>query len=440
MTKWRAAETPDERDYKPEKGVKLPVKQVREHKIEIQVKNNPFVKKVPTAVQWFLIEKSSNKIQIRTLTKNSEVPFCDSFMIEMELLVLGMDRPNASCCIVRQTQQIIWLKFCMMKAVVRSNTESETKVAMQNWEELYAKHGFGFVEPHLRVKAAPKAKPIRDESPVQIESARNQIQSQSAPELMEQVEEEVDTEDYTKAVDLKKLFATHEMPKGHILVFEQLIGLNCDEFFEHYLSDNAKHSHKSFYERKGENDVTCESWTDPITPEDKNYDGKPVLKMKALKMKVNVNSTFVKVAPTTKYFKLLERTPTKIVLRMLNRTSDIPYCATFGVEEEWFLASPGTELAKCSVLRMSFNIIWYQSTLMKSVIKSNTEPETKKVMGEFMEELLTKNNHRFVEKSPKPKTARPKAEPVKKPVVIDQRAQGKKISHRVESGNKLVHD
>jgi len=116
-------------------------------------------------------------------------------------------------------------------------------------------------------------------------------------------------------------------------------------------------------------------------------------------MKVNVNSTFVKIAPTTKYFKLLEKSPTKIVLRMLNRTNDIPYCATFGVEEEWFLASPTTENARCAVFRMSFNIIWYQSTLMKSVIRSNTEPETKKVMGEFMEELMVKNNHLFVEKT-----------------------------------------
>jgi len=37
---------------------------------------------------------------------------------------------------------------------------------------------------------------------------------------MEQTEDEVDTEDYTKAADLRKLFATHQMPKGHILVFE----------------------------------------------------------------------------------------------------------------------------------------------------------------------------------------------------------------------------
>lgn len=65
------------------------------------MKNNPFVKKVPTAVSWFLIEKTSSKILIRQLTKNSEVPFCDSFCIEVELLILGFDKPNASCCIVR---------------------------------------------------------------------------------------------------------------------------------------------------------------------------------------------------------------------------------------------------------------------------------------------------------------------------------------------------
>ena len=52
----------------------------------------------------------------------------------------------------------------MMKAVVRSNTESETKIAIQNWEDLYVKHGFSFIEPHLRVK--PKPKPVREESPV----------------------------------------------------------------------------------------------------------------------------------------------------------------------------------------------------------------------------------------------------------------------------------
>ena len=45
ITKWRPAETPDEKEFKPKKGLKLPVKQVRENKIEIKVKNNSFDKK-----------------------------------------------------------------------------------------------------------------------------------------------------------------------------------------------------------------------------------------------------------------------------------------------------------------------------------------------------------------------------------------------------------
>ena len=180
------------------------------------------------------------------------------------------------------------------------------------------------------------------------------------------------------------------MPKGHILVSEQLIGLNCNDFFANFIADNCAHSFKSFYERKGEADVSCDPWSDPQTDEDKIYDGMPVLKQRTLRMKVNVNSTFVKVAPTTRYFKLLTWTPNKIVMRCLNRTHDIPYCATFGVEEELFLASPTTENAKCSVLRTSFTIIWYKSTLMKSIIKSNTVPETKKVMNEYTDTVPNK--------------------------------------------------
>lgn len=40
----------------------------------------------------------------------------------------------------------------MMKTVVRSNSESETKIAMQNWEDLFVKEKLTYVEPHLRPK------------------------------------------------------------------------------------------------------------------------------------------------------------------------------------------------------------------------------------------------------------------------------------------------
>ncbi len=41
---------------------------------------------------------------------------------------------------------------------------------------------------------------------------------------------------------------------------------------------------------------------------------------------------------------------------------------------------------------------------MKSVIRNQTEPETKKVMGEFMEDVLVRLDFKFLEKVPKAKT------------------------------------
>ena len=53
-------------------------------------------------------------------------------------------------------------------------------------------------------------------------------------------EEEIDTEDYTKAEELKKLFTLIELSKGHIMVSESLIGLNCTDFYKKYLADNCE--------------------------------------------------------------------------------------------------------------------------------------------------------------------------------------------------------
>jgi len=124
MTKWRAPETTEEKEYRPEKGTFFNVKMIRDMKVEMQMKNNPFVKKVPTTQVQYLIERTSTKIQIRSITKNTDVPFCESFVTESELLVCGFDKPGACCCICRTTCNTIWLKFCMMKTVVNSNSHA----------------------------------------------------------------------------------------------------------------------------------------------------------------------------------------------------------------------------------------------------------------------------------------------------------------------------
>jgi hypothetical protein len=54
------------------------------------------------------------------------------------------------------------------------------------------------------------------------------------------------------------------------------------------------------------------------------------------------------------------------LLRISNKTSDVPYCDTFSVEEEWYIASlPNT---KCSIMRITMALVWHKSTMMKSMI------------------------------------------------------------------------
>ncbi len=99
-------------------------------------------------------------------------------------------------------------------------------------------------------------------------------------------------------------------------------------------------------------------------------------------MRVQVKGNpFVKEAPTTKVFKVVENTDDKIVIRIVNKTTEVPYCDSFGVEEEWLIASlPGT---KCCVFRMSFCLRWYKWTMMKAIITSTTDTETAKAMNAY---------------------------------------------------------
>jgi len=51
-------------------------------------------------------------------------------------------------------------------------------------------------------------------------------------------------------------------------------------------------------------------------------------------------NAFVKEAPTNRKFYLIEKSDTKVHWITVNTTSDIPYCDTFHVEEEWMIVSP----------------------------------------------------------------------------------------------------
>jgi len=50
---------------------------------------------------------------------------------------------------------------------------------------------------------------------------------------------------------------------------------------------------------------------------------------------------FIKLSPTTKYLKLLEKTETKINFKILSKMTGVPFCDTFALEEDYLILCPG---------------------------------------------------------------------------------------------------
>lgn len=101
-----------------------------------------------------------------------------------------------------------------------------------------------------------------------------------------------------------------------------------------------------------------------------------VSKTRTIDADFKVDSTFVKIAPTLKTFRIVEQSATSLKIISINRTRDIPYCDTFDVEDITVVRSMRSN-SKCCVVQSGINFIWHKSSMMKSMIKSNTEKETR---------------------------------------------------------------
>ena len=101
---------------------------------------------------------------------------------------------------------------------------------------------------------------------------------------------------------------------------------------------------------------------------------------------------FVKIAPTTKHYFVIEKTEKRLHLVIRNRTTDVPYCDSFSVQEEWLIESPDPStqpVIKSSAFRQSFKINWYKSTMMKSTIAKNANAEVETVFKEYINKMIT---------------------------------------------------
>ena len=154
------------------------------------------------------------------------------------------------------------------------------------------------------------------------------------------------------------------------------------DFFESFLSDAATYPLDKFYISEQAKNVNASSWKEPQKPEDKTYEGKTVHKMRTIEADFKVDSTFVKSAPTIKTYRIVEWSATYIRISCINRTRDIPYCDTFDVEDVVTVHSMKPE-SKCCIVQIGIGFNWHKSTMMKSMIKSNTETAARQMNANY---------------------------------------------------------
>jgi hypothetical protein len=171
--------------------------------------------------------------------------------------------------------------------------------------------------------------------------------------------------------------------------------------FETFFADAAEHSFVRYYEKRGEQKINCGNWETP-DPDQSSFQGESVQLFRLIDLEIQVKgNAFVKVAPTVRSFYLLDKTETRVHMRIVNKTRDVPYCDCFQVEEEWIILSPDpstqAKIQSCAI-RQSYGMTWHKSTMMKSIIKSSTETETQANGKAWQDMMVKENNFIFVEK------------------------------------------
>jgi hypothetical protein len=103
---------------------------LRKQFLEIQIKDNPFIKCTPTEKYYNLLEQTNNFVKIRVVARAKDVPLSDCFLIEEEM-ICAMPSKCVSSSILRVSTKVIMIKSTIMKSIIISNSNKETKVMWQ---------------------------------------------------------------------------------------------------------------------------------------------------------------------------------------------------------------------------------------------------------------------------------------------------------------------
>lgn len=98
---------------------------------------------MPTFRTFKLIEKSDKKFLVRIITKNRDIPYCDTFETEEEWYCASTETGTNSC-VMKSSFKQTFLKFTMMKSIISSQTNSEVKKFWSDLKTYWNERGLEF--------------------------------------------------------------------------------------------------------------------------------------------------------------------------------------------------------------------------------------------------------------------------------------------------------
>eukprot|EP00347_Sterkiella_histriomuscorum_P004839 403358890 len=197
--------------------------------------------------------------------------------------------------------------------------------------------------------------------------------------------------------ELERLLDPYPIPENYLEMDKVCLAMSVNEFFNQFAVHSGPHSFEKFYFERGEQKISTQEWKIPEPAEE--YDSKPVIQSSQISVEIQIkDNPFVKVSPTTKYFKLIEKSDCKLHFKILSKCSGVPYCDTFAIEEDFLALAPQPGANVC-VVRLLAQTIFYKSTIFKSKILSSSQKGCKDVWAEWVE-WVKKRGVVFKEKKP----------------------------------------
>lgn len=122
-----------------------------------------------------MIENSATKFHLITQNKTYEAPYCDTFVVYQEVLVLSPppeSQPVIKSSVYRSSYWQNFVKSTMMRGIISRATDSESKAAAKDFvEKFIVAKGRLFLE---KKKPVPKiaANQLRGKGSLKIESSK----------------------------------------------------------------------------------------------------------------------------------------------------------------------------------------------------------------------------------------------------------------------------